>query len=175
MEQEGARTPGALAGDTRSTDCHRTNYSASRLGRFHGDEEALRPEARLDDVSVRDVLPHELHVRGVRLAGDEVPPAAQELHGIFARPDAGLDPVRLPELQVLPDVLDDVHELLRVPLAEDLRGHLRVQVHDPAVERLLDHRLGGAEVVLCASNPLSTQDDTAAALVDRYGADVYAI
>jgi adenosylhomocysteinase len=34
---------------------------------------------------------------------------------------------------------------------------------------------GGAEVVLCASNPLSTQDDTAAALVDRYGAQVYAI
>ena len=29
---------------------------------------------------------------------------------------------------------------------------------------------GGADVVLCASNPLSTQDDTAAALVDRYGA-----
>jgi adenosylhomocysteinase len=34
---------------------------------------------------------------------------------------------------------------------------------------------GGAEVALCASNPLSTQDDVAAALVDRYGADVYAI
>src|SRR5216117_3615431 len=34
---------------------------------------------------------------------------------------------------------------------------------------------GGAEVVLCASNPLSTQDDVAAALVDRYDADVYAI
>ena len=34
---------------------------------------------------------------------------------------------------------------------------------------------GGADVVLCASNPLSTQDDTAAALVDRYGASVYAI
>src|SRR6202022_3621915 len=27
---------------------------------------------------------------------------------------------------------------------------------------------GGADVVLCASNPLSTQDDVAAALVDRY-------
>ena len=27
---------------------------------------------------------------------------------------------------------------------------------------------GGADVILCASNPLSTQDDTAAALVDRY-------
>src|SRR6266536_6437835 len=34
---------------------------------------------------------------------------------------------------------------------------------------------GGAEVALCASNPLSTQDDAAAALVDRHGAQVYAI
>jgi len=34
---------------------------------------------------------------------------------------------------------------------------------------------GGAEVLLCASNPLSTQDDVAAALVDRYAAEVYAI
>src|SRR5919199_5853049 len=34
---------------------------------------------------------------------------------------------------------------------------------------------GGADVGLCASNPLSTQDDVAAALVDRYGAEVFAI
>jgi len=34
---------------------------------------------------------------------------------------------------------------------------------------------GGADVVLCASNPLSTQDDVAAALVDRYGIAVFAI
>ncbi len=34
---------------------------------------------------------------------------------------------------------------------------------------------GGADVVLCASNPLSTQDDVAAALVDEYGASVFAI
>ncbi len=34
---------------------------------------------------------------------------------------------------------------------------------------------GGADVALCASNPLSTQDETAAALVDRYDAQVYAI
>jgi adenosylhomocysteinase len=34
---------------------------------------------------------------------------------------------------------------------------------------------GGAEVALCASNPLSTQDDVAAALVELYGAEVYAI
>ena len=34
---------------------------------------------------------------------------------------------------------------------------------------------GGADVALCASNPLSTQDDVAAALVDRYEVEVHAI
>jgi len=34
---------------------------------------------------------------------------------------------------------------------------------------------GGAEVALCASNPLSTQDDVAASLVRDYGISVYAI
>jgi adenosylhomocysteinase len=34
--------------------------------------------------------------------------------------------------------------------------------------------VGGAEVHLCASNPLSTQDDAAAALVSEYGVHVYA-
>jgi len=33
----------------------------------------------------------------------------------------------------------------------------------------------GADLVLCASNPLSTQDDVAAALVERYKIPVYAI
>jgi adenosylhomocysteinase len=33
----------------------------------------------------------------------------------------------------------------------------------------------GADVALCASNPLSTQDDVAAALADRYDVEVYAI
>ncbi|MFL5880577.1 MAG: adenosylhomocysteinase [Actinomycetota bacterium] len=36
-------------------------------------------------------------------------------------------------------------------------------------------KAGGAEVTLCASNPLSTQDDTAAGLVQHYGIDTYAI
>ncbi|MHB1135805.1 MAG: adenosylhomocysteinase [Coriobacteriia bacterium] len=36
-------------------------------------------------------------------------------------------------------------------------------------------KAGGAEVVLCASNPLSTQDDVAAALVQHYGIRTYAI
>src|SRR6187549_2773281 len=34
---------------------------------------------------------------------------------------------------------------------------------------------GGADVALCASNPLSTQDEVAAALVVKHGAEVYAI
>ena len=36
-------------------------------------------------------------------------------------------------------------------------------------------KAGGADVLLCASNPLSTQDDVAAALVEEYGISVYAI
>src|SRR5438034_1296562 len=36
-------------------------------------------------------------------------------------------------------------------------------------------KAGGADLVLCASNPLSTQDDVAAALVSEYGIPTYAI
>ena len=36
-------------------------------------------------------------------------------------------------------------------------------------------KAGGADVVLCASNPLSTQDDVAAALVAEFGISVFAI
>jgi adenosylhomocysteinase len=36
-------------------------------------------------------------------------------------------------------------------------------------------KAGGADVVLCASNPLSTQDDVAAALVSEYGIPVFAV
>jgi adenosylhomocysteinase len=34
---------------------------------------------------------------------------------------------------------------------------------------------GGASVAICASNPLSTQDDVAAALVERHSAEVFAV
>src|SRR6059058_217268 len=36
-------------------------------------------------------------------------------------------------------------------------------------------KAGGADIVLCASNPLSTQDDAAAALVEDYDVSVFAI
>ena len=40
---------------------------------------------------------------------------------------------------------------------------------------LIALKAGGAEVTACASNPLSTQDETAAALVVEHGISVYAI
>ena len=36
-------------------------------------------------------------------------------------------------------------------------------------------KAGGAKLGLCASNPLSTQDDTAAALVKHYGVPTFAV
>lgn len=36
-------------------------------------------------------------------------------------------------------------------------------------------KAGGADLVVCASNPLSTQDDVAAALVNKYGISTFAI
>src|ERR1700686_493157 len=36
-------------------------------------------------------------------------------------------------------------------------------------------KAGGADVVLCASNPLSTQDDVAASLVQDFGVAVFAV
>jgi adenosylhomocysteinase len=40
---------------------------------------------------------------------------------------------------------------------------------------MLTLKAGGAEIALCASNPLSTQDDVASALVHRYGIATFAI
>jgi len=40
---------------------------------------------------------------------------------------------------------------------------------------MLTLKAGGADIVLCASNPLSTQDDVAASLVKDYGISVFAI
>ena len=50
-------------------------------------------------------------------------------------------------------------------------------LHVTAETANLCHTLkeGGADLVLCASNPLSTQDDVAAALVKHYGIPVFAI
>src|SRR3954451_5011836 len=49
-----------------------------------------------------------------------------------------------------------------------------LHVTTEAANLLMTLRDGGASVVLCGSNPLSTQDDVAASLVRDYGIPVYA-
>ncbi len=58
---------------------------------------------------------------------------------------------------------------------EDLRLACCLHVTTETANLVRTLMAGGADVALCASNPLSTQDETAAALVDRYGAEVHAI
>src|ERR1700687_4558903 len=66
----------------------------------------------------------------------------------------------------------------RVVKAQPLAGYrvsacLHVTTETANLARTL--KAGGADVVLVASNPLSTQDDVAACLVQDYGIAVFAI
>ncbi|MBI4405482.1 MAG: adenosylhomocysteinase [Deltaproteobacteria bacterium] len=54
-----------------------------------------------------------------------------------------------------------------------LAACLHVTTETANLARVL--KAGGAEVAVCASNPLSTQDDVAAAIVKEYGISCYAI
>ncbi|MCK5395447.1 MAG: adenosylhomocysteinase [Gammaproteobacteria bacterium] len=54
-----------------------------------------------------------------------------------------------------------------------LSGCLHITTETANLARTL--KSAGADIVLCASNPLSTQDDVAAALVEHYQIPVYAI
>ncbi|MDH5184785.1 MAG: adenosylhomocysteinase [Gammaproteobacteria bacterium] len=54
-----------------------------------------------------------------------------------------------------------------------ISGCLHITTETANLARTL--RAAGADVVLCASNPLSTQDDVAAALVEHYNIPVFAV
>jgi adenosylhomocysteinase len=58
---------------------------------------------------------------------------------------------------------------------QGLRVSACLHVTTETANLMLALRDGGAEVVLCASNPLSTQDEAAAALVAMHGIPVYAV
>src|SRR4030088_67085 len=60
------------------------------------------------------------------------------------------------------------------PLA-GLRVSACLHVTTETANLMITLKDGGASIVLCASNPLSTQDDVAATLVRDYGIPVYAI
>ncbi len=57
----------------------------------------------------------------------------------------------------------------------DLRVSGCLHVTTETANLALVLQAGGAQVALCASNPLSTQDDVAAALVEEYGISTFAI
>ncbi len=69
---------------------------------------------------------------------------------------------------------------LRARFAEEkplngLRVAACLHVTSETANLMLAFRDGGAELALCASNPLSTQDDVAAALIAEYGIPTFAI
>ncbi|MFZ2312403.1 MAG: adenosylhomocysteinase [Methylobacter sp.] len=73
-------------------------------------------------------------------------------------------------------VLRDIHDRFAKerPLAgARISGCLHITTETANLARTL--KAGGAELVLCASNPLSTQDDVAAALVQYYQIPTFAI
>ena len=54
-----------------------------------------------------------------------------------------------------------------------ISGCLHITTETANLARTL--KAGGAELVLCASNPLSTQDDVAAALIEHFGISTFAV
>ncbi len=58
---------------------------------------------------------------------------------------------------------------------KDIRVSACLHVTTETANLMIALRDGGANIVLCASNPLSTQDDVAASLVADYGIPTYAI
>lgn len=78
----------------------------------------------------------------------------------------------LKEMPVLMGLMHSVAE--QKPLqGVRISGCLHITTETANLARTL--QLAGAEVILCASNPLSTQDDVAAALVAKYDIPVFAI
>ncbi len=74
------------------------------------------------------------------------------------------------------DVLASIRE--RFSKAQPLKGiRLAACLHVTAetANLMLALKAGGAQLALCASNPLSTQDDVAAALVQRYKIPTFAV
>ncbi len=66
-------------------------------------------------------------------------------------------------------------EFIKNQPLKGLRISACLHVTTETANLMITLRDGGADIVLCASNPLSTQDDVAASLVRDYGISVFAI
>jgi adenosylhomocysteinase len=88
--------------------------------------------------------------------------------------DKGLARIRWAEGQM--PVLSAIRErFAREKPLEGLRVGACLHVTTETANLLLALKAGGASLALCASNPLSTQDDVAAALAGEYGIPTFAI
>src|SRR5438128_12697232 len=66
-------------------------------------------------------------------------------------------------------------DFIKAQPLKDIRIAACLHVTAETANLAITLRDGGADVALCASNPLSTQDDVAASLVRDYGIPVFAI
>src|SRR5712692_1677956 len=66
-------------------------------------------------------------------------------------------------------------QFIKTQPLEGIRISACLHVTTETANLMIALRDGGAQVVVCASNPLSTQDDVAASLVRDSGVPVYAI
>ena len=87
---------------------------------------------------------------------------------------AGVDRIRwaareMPVVNLITERFQKEQPLAGVKMAACL--HVTTETANLAIAL----KAGGADLVICASNPLSTQDETAAALVQEYGIPTYAI
>src|SRR5271167_1568071 len=66
-------------------------------------------------------------------------------------------------------------QFIKTQPLRDIRVAACLHVTTETANLMIALRDGGANIVLCASNPLSTQDDVASSLVRDYNIPVYAI
>lgn len=78
-------------------------------------------------------------------------------------------------LKEMPVIIGMMQQFSKQRPLEGIRmsGCLHITTETANLARTL--KLAGADLILCASNPLSTQDDVAAALVEKYHIPVFAI
>lgn len=77
--------------------------------------------------------------------------------------------------QFMPVLQSVRKQFIKAQPLRDVRITACLHVTTETANLMMTLRDGGASVVLCASNPLSTQDDVAATLVRDYGIPVYAV
>ena len=78
-------------------------------------------------------------------------------------------------LAEMPVIKSLMHQLAKQRPLEGLRISACLHITTETANLARTLKAAGADLVLCASNPLSTQDDVAAALVEKYQVPVYAI